>query len=99
MIYQMRRWLSPFCPYRSKDPFAERRANITAVIFLVLLMIIPVGVLVRFFVKGNFYPPDFIILAATFLAFKHTHTLLFSRRSLSNFCHVFCDVLRRRASY
>ena len=78
MIYQMRRWLSPFCPYRSKDPFAERRANITAVIFLVLLMIIPVGVLVRFFVKGNFYPPDFIILAATFLAYLSTRTRYYS---------------------
>jgi HD-GYP domain-containing protein (c-di-GMP phosphodiesterase class II) len=78
MIYQMRRWLSPFCPYRSKDPFAERRANITAVIFLVLLMIIPVGVLVRFFVKDNFYPPDFIILAATFLAYLSTRTRYYS---------------------
>jgi hypothetical protein len=78
MIYQMRRWLSSFCPYRSKDPFTERRANITAVILLVLLIIIPVGMLVRFFAKGNFYPPDFIVLAATFLAYVSTRTRYYS---------------------
>lgn len=78
MLYQMRNWLSSFYPYRAKDPFAERRANITAVIFLVLLMIIPIGMLVRFFAKGNFYPPDFIVLAATFLAYLSTRTRYYS---------------------
>lgn len=78
MLHQVRQWLSPFCLYRSKDPFAERRANITAVIFLVLLMIIPIGMLVRFFAKGNFYLPDFIVLAATFLAYLSTRTRYYS---------------------
>lgn len=37
-------------------------------------MIIPIGMLVRFFAKGNFYPPDFVVLAATFLAYLSTRT-------------------------
>lgn len=78
MIRQMKQWLSLFCPFRSKDPFAEQRAHITAVIFLVLLLIIPAGMLVRFFAKGNFYPPDFIVLAATFLAYLSTRTRYYS---------------------
>lgn len=78
MLHQVRQWLSPFCPYRSKDPFAERRANITAVIFLVLLIIIPIGMLVRFFARGNFYPLDFVILAATFLAYWSARTRYYS---------------------
>lgn len=78
MLQQVRQWLSPFCPYRSKDPFAERRANITAVIFLVLLIIIPIGMLVRFFARGNFYPLDFVILAATFLAYWGARTRYYS---------------------
>ena len=41
-------------------------------------MIIPIGMLVRFFAKGNFYPPDFVVLAATFLAYLSTRTRYYS---------------------
>lgn len=74
----MRIRLASFFPYRPNDLFAERRANITAVILLVLLMIIPVGMLARFFAKGNFYAPDFIALAVTFLAYLSTRTRYYS---------------------
>lgn len=70
--------MSPFSPYKPKDPLAERRAGLTAVIFLVLLVIIPIGMLVRYWAKGNFYILDFVILAATFLAYLSARTRYYS---------------------
>lgn len=51
MLYQLRQRLSPFRPYKPQDPLAERRAGFTAVIFLVLLVIIPIGMLVRYWAR------------------------------------------------
>ena len=69
---------SPFCPYSPKSPIIQRRANITATVFLVLLIIIPVGMIVRWTVKGNFFILDFVILAATFLAYWSARTRFYT---------------------
>jgi HD-GYP domain-containing protein (c-di-GMP phosphodiesterase class II) len=74
----LERIFSPFYPYSLKSPIAQRRATITTTVLLVLLLVIPAGIIIRWTMKGEFFILDFVILVATFLAYLSARTRFYT---------------------